>query len=219
MKKHDTTHIHHTIHSTQNIPNHVKHNVNYLTNINTHQNWKIHNSATQSLQVTEQLKLHHTKQNNKTFKCPMVRRFREGFFSVLDYVWNKYHFSEHIYGYMELCCIDRYRIIKPACSYIYIHYKSSLNRPTVGQTLNGSFMEVVFVCLVLFYVIATVFQLYHGSDMIYEMRRRKPEWTLLPTQEIFMLPPHICLAWGELTFDTAVSYTQQVNGLPDSYML
>ena len=36
------------------------------------------------------------------------------------------------------------------------------------------------VCL--FYAIATVFQLYNGSDMIYEMRRRKPEATLLPIQ-------------------------------------
>ena len=35
------------------------------------------------------------------------------------------------------------------------------------------------VCLLLFYVIATVFQLYLGSVLMYEMRR-KPEPTLLP---------------------------------------
>ena len=35
------------------------------------------------------------------------------------------------------------------------------------------------VCL--FYAIATVFQLYHGGDIMYEMRRRKPEPTLLST--------------------------------------
>ena len=37
------------------------------------------------------------------------------------------------------------------------------------------------VCL--FYVIATVFQLYHAGGMMYEMR--KPEPTLLPTNGIF----------------------------------
>ena len=31
----------------------------------------------------------------------------------------------------------------------------------------------IFVCLLLFDAIATVFQLYHGGDMMYEMRRRK----------------------------------------------
>ena len=48
------------------------------------------------------------------------------------------------------------------------------------------------VCL--FYTIATVFQLYHGGDMMYEMRRRKSEPTLLPTQVIFNLPHHIGMA-------------------------
>ena len=38
-----------------------------------------------------------------------------------------------------------------------------------------------YVCL-LFYAIAAIFQLYHGNDMMYEMRRRKPEPTLLPHQ-------------------------------------
>ena len=38
-----------------------------------------------------------------------------------------------------------------------------------------------FVCLLLFYAIATVVQLYHGTDMMYEIRRRKTECTLLPT--------------------------------------
>ena len=39
------------------------------------------------------------------------------------------------------------------------------------------------VCLSLFYAIAIVFQLYHSSDMMYEMRRRQREPTLLPTQK------------------------------------
>ena len=37
----------------------------------------------------------------------------------------------------------------------------------------------------LFYTVAIVFQLYHGSDMMYEMTRRKPKPTLLPTRGIF----------------------------------
>ena len=53
----------------------------------------------------------------------------------------------------------------------------------------------LFVCL-LFYAIATVFQLFHGGDM-YEMRR-KPEPTLLPTQGIFNLANHIGMVSEEL---------------------
>ena len=40
------------------------------------------------------------------------------------------------------------------------------------------------VCLLLFYAIATLFQLYPGGDIMYEMRRIKP------TQGIFNLPNH-----------------------------
>ena len=42
----------------------------------------------------------------------------------------------------------------------------------------------------LFCAIATVFQLYHGSNMMYEMRRRNPEPTLLPAHCIFNLSHH-----------------------------
>ena len=66
------------------------------------------------------------------------------------------------------------------------------------------------VCLFLLYGIATVFQLYHGSNMSYEMRRRKPEPTLLTTQGIFNLPHHIGVVWEELAFDDAVSYTHGI---------
>ena len=45
--------------------------------------------------------------------------------------------------------------------------------------------------------------------MMYEMRRRKPEFILLPTQGIFNLPHHIDMTWKELAFDDAVSYTQR----------
>ena len=46
--------------------------------------------------------------------------------------------------------------------------------------------------------------------MMHDMRRRKPEPTLLLTQWIFNLPHNIgmVLDLEELTFDDAVSYTQ-----------
>ena len=44
--------------------------------------------------------------------------------------------------------------------------------------------------------------------MIQELRRRKPEPTLLPTQRIFSLPHQIIsMVWEELAFDDDVSYT------------
>ena len=46
-------------------------------------------------------------------------------------------------------------------------------------------MHRLLVCLLLFYAMATV---YHDGDMMHEMRRRKSEPTLLPTQGIFNLP-------------------------------
>ena len=63
-------------------------------------------------------------------------------------------------------------------------------------------------CL-LFYAIATVFQVYHGRDMIYEIRKRKPASTLLLTQGSFNLSHHVGMVCEELAFDDAVSYTQQ----------
>ena len=67
----------------------------------------------------------------------------------------------------------------------------------------------MFVCL-LFYTIATVFQLYLGNEMIYEMRKEKgPSLHFLPTHGIFNLPHHIGMQCDELDFDDAVSYTQK----------
>ena len=63
------------------------------------------------------------------------------------------------------------------------------------------------VCLS--YAIKTLFQSYHGGDMMYEMRSRKPKPALLTTQGIFNLPHHIGMQWEELVFDDTVSYTQR----------
>ena len=48
-----------------------------------------------------------------------------------------------------------------------------------------------FISLLLFYTMATVFQLYHGRDMMFEMGRRTPEPTHLLTHGIFNLTHHI----------------------------
>ena len=66
----------------------------------------------------------------------------------------------------------------------------------------------------LVYAICTViFQSYHGGDMMHEIRRRKPEPTFLPSEEIFNLPHHIGMVSEELAFDGIVSHTWQGNGL------
>ena len=53
-------------------------------------------------------------------------------------------------------------------------------------------------------------------DVMYDMSRRKPEPTLLPTQGIFYVQHHIGMVREELDFVDAVSYTQWENGLPHS---
>ena len=43
------------------------------------------------------------------------------------------------------------------------------------------------MCLLLFYAIAPVFQLYHGGDMMYEIREKKPEPTLFTNSKDLLL--------------------------------
>ena len=52
-------------------------------------------------------------------------------------------------------------------------------------------LEIFARLVLLFYAIVTVFQLYHGGDMMHEMRRRKSKPMPSPTQEIFNLPHHL----------------------------
>ena len=42
---------------------------------------------------------------------------------------------------------------------------------------------------------------------MFEMKRRKLEPLLLPTQGVFNLPHHIGIAWEELAFDDTIRYT------------
>ena len=73
----------------------------------------------------------------------------------------------------------------------------------------------ILLCLfvLLFIVIPTAFQLYHGGDMMDEMRMRMPKPTLLTTQGIFNLSHHIGMVREQLAFDDIVSCTPQGNGL------
>ena len=66
-------------------------------------------------------------------------------------------------------------------------------------------------CFVVALAIATVLQLYLGGDMMYEIRMRKPEPTVLPTEGIFNLSHHIGRVGEELAFDDAIGYTQHQN--------
>ena len=43
--------------------------------------------------------------------------------------------------------------------------------------------------------------------MIYELRRRNPQPTLLQCQGMFNLPQHIGMVWEELAFDETKLYT------------
>ena len=59
----------------------------------------------------------------------------------------------------------------------YLHgLPVSLGHVVLFIVHHSNSISVIFVlfCLLLFYAISTVYQLYHGGDMIYEMRRRKP---------------------------------------------
>ena len=84
---------------------------------------------------------------------------------------------------------------------------------TSDSILTEGIIWCLPVSLLLFYARATVFQLYHGGNIMYEMRGRKPEPAPLPTQVIFNLPHHIGRVGEELAFGDAVSYTQQGNEL------
>ena len=73
-----------------------------------------------------------------------------------------------------------------------------------------------FVCLLVVVLRHSIFQLYHGGDIMHDIRSRKSEPTLLLTQRIFNHPHHICMVREKLFFDDAVSYTKRGNGLQHS---
>ena len=58
-------------------------------------------------------------------------------------------------------------------------YKQKLFKIGINCVGRGSIAHCLsmLVCLLLFYAIATVFQLYLGDDMMYEMRRRAYTFT------------------------------------------
>ena len=70
-------------------------------------------------------------------------------------------------------------------------YQSSITNIIMEMLFCICWLLSVCFCLLLFYTIATVFQSCHGGDLMYEMRRRKLERTLLQTQGICNFPHHI----------------------------
>ena len=78
----------------------------------------------------------------------------------------------------------------------------------------------MFVCLLLFYAVATLFQLYHDSDIMYEMRQRKARvYTFTYSQDLSPPTPYKHRVCQELAFDDAVSYTQWRSKLQHSQLL
>ena len=76
-------------------------------------------------------------------------------------------------------------------------------------------LSLGFVCLLLFYTIATVISVisWRWYDLWDEMEKARAH-TLLLTQGIFNLHHHTTIEWEALAFDDAVSYnTQWGNGL------
>ena len=66
-----------------------------------------------------------------------------------------------------------------------------------------------------FHAIATIFQLYHGTDMVWD-EKEKTQAYILMNQGIFNTPHHIGMVWEELAFDDTVIYRQRGNGLHHS---
>ena len=66
---------------------------------------------------------------------------------------------------------------------------ATLSPPYTNRHSGASVCLFALFVLVLHYT--NIFQLYNGGDMMYEMRRRTPKATLLPTQGIFSLPHDI----------------------------
>ena len=101
------------------------------------------------------------------------------------------------------------------------HYRPSLLPDRSWPTFSIKWCDTTVLMVIahtifsslLFYATAAVSQLYLGSDMMFDMTRRKPETTLSQTWGNFILPRHIGMVWEELALDDAVSYRQWVNGL------
>ena len=116
-----------------------------------------------------------------------------------DYTLNPLCILDHVPGPlgMATCCITcsvHYRPVDLNSKYPQIQSAYPLVPAPSGMFLpqaNCCSSNIDLVCLLLSYTIATVFQLYHGTDMMYEMRRRKLESILLLTHWIFNLPHHI----------------------------
>ena len=74
--------------------------------------------------------------------------------------------------------------------------------PSGGITMNLFFLEDLY-CLSRITLNSLVF------TITWQSVDRKPQPTLLPTQSILSLPPHIDTVWEQLALDDAVSYTQR----------
>ena len=86
---------------------------------------------------------------------------------------------------------------------MYLKTRAIINLPALVYSVDIS-LSIIVLC-----------HANMGGDTMYEMRRRKPDPTLLLTQGTFSLAHHTGLVLEELAFDDALDlhYTQQVKGL------
>ena len=99
-------------------------------------------------------------------------------------------------------CLDGYLGRQGSCVQAF-GVSCMLNADCISNNLTPAYSCLNSMCacspgyhltkVCLFLVVSYHTKLYYGSDMIYEMRRRKPYPTLLPTQGIFNLQHHIMI--------------------------
>ena len=107
--------------------------------------------------------------------------------------------------YIVVLCMHRIRHRMQNCSNGDTRTPAPLVRRGVKQcfTVVGQLQFVVFM---------SYFCHIMAVNMMYDIQRRNPKPTLLPTRGLFNLPHHIGTVREELAFDDTVHYTQQGNG-------
>ena len=110
--------------------------------------------------------------------------------------------TENFIGSQNVCVCVLWRLL----SFLSLAQTGHIGTGENTSWCLCSITPSLFVCCC--FTIATVFQLYHGGEMMYKKRRKKAwAYTFTNSRNFFNLPHHIGMVWEELAFDDAVSYT------------
>ena len=133
--------------------------------------------------------------------------FRVGFMSLLSRLYARSVAHHHV---TNTSCWHRN----------YLPYLHSHSHYVAMAAESMECRSLVWVCLYVCFVVVlrhsnsiSVISWRWYGDVMYEMRRRKPEPAL---SGIFNLPHHISMVWEEMAFEGVVNYTQRINGLQHS---